>query len=395
MNHQPFKLGLIGAGKRGRTVYNAIYNAAPQSVQLLNVLDPSDHAFQQCFQLNGTKNLNRSLNLSEIINQSNIDAFIISSPNSEHLEPTLSVIQKNKLVYLEKPITTTIDDLNLIKNNYETHQSRVLIGFVLRYTKFYKKVKEFISTGRLGKILHFHADEHMGLSLTSHLYLRGWRKDLRYAGPLILEKCCHDIDLILWLIEKKCTHLSAFSHRSIFNLNTGQNSHCYNCTDQECLYRIEKEKRNQIQEVDYKRVITDTCVYNSDISIDDHTSVLMNFEGGTHVTFNVSMGAGKSGRSIKIIGSKGSLEGHFEEGHLKFYPLDHKQEREEYTSLYLDGGHGGGDLNIGKEFFKLWQNPETKPFSSIKEAYRSNFLSLKIHEAAQKQKVFNFNYSNE
>jgi predicted dehydrogenase len=46
--------------------------------------------------------------------------------------------------------------------------------------------------------------------------MRNWRRHKNLSGPHILEKCCHDIDLINWIVESLPSKVCAFGGNNIF-----------------------------------------------------------------------------------------------------------------------------------------------------------------------------------
>lgn len=106
-------------------------------------------------------------------------------------------------------------------------------GFLLRHSSFYQKVKEIIDSGTLGRIISVEANETLqpahggyimrfarhGVVVPSRLRFtrsscRNWRRYRDQTGPHILEKCCHDIDILNWLLgnslqpHRGATHVS-------------------------------------------------------------------------------------------------------------------------------------------------------------------------------------------
>ena len=100
------------------------------------------------------------------------------------------------IILLEKPVATTTRDCAAMWEAYLRHgRPPLAVGFVLRYTAFYGKVRELLDQGAVGKVLTIHATELLEPATTA-VFMRGWRRKHDLSGPLILEKCCHDMDLL-------------------------------------------------------------------------------------------------------------------------------------------------------------------------------------------------------
>ena len=87
------------------------------------------------------------------------------------------------------------------------------VGHVLRYSPFYILLKRLLSEKRVaGQILHVQHTERVGWWHFAHSYVRGnWRNDGANEGgeesgqgqPSFLAKCCHDTDLLFWLLDDR------------------------------------------------------------------------------------------------------------------------------------------------------------------------------------------------
>ena len=117
---------------------------------------------------------------------------------------------------LEKPIATSLEDVVAIYDAAVRYSRKVIVCHVLRYTPFYRRVKEIIKSGVLGEIVNISASENVGFYLQAHSFVRGpWKNSLE-SSPMILAKCCHDMDILRWLIDKKCWSVASFGELSYF-----------------------------------------------------------------------------------------------------------------------------------------------------------------------------------
>ena len=132
-----------------------------------------------------------------------------------HVEPTVAALRSGYDVLLEKPIATTPEGcIEVIDTAAETgHQLH--IGHVLRYTRHFQKIQQIIHSRMLGDLTNVDHRENVSWWHMSHSYVRGsWAKSSE-SSPMILAKCCHDFDLLLWILGRKCEH-DRIIIRSIF-----------------------------------------------------------------------------------------------------------------------------------------------------------------------------------
>ncbi len=100
---------------------------------------------------------------------------------------------------------------------------------VLRYTQHFQKMREIIQSGVLGQIIDVAHRENVSFWHMAHSYVRGnWRSKAK-SSPMILAKCCHDLDILPWLLDRKCLRLSssgALNHFCVENAPDGAPARC-------------------------------------------------------------------------------------------------------------------------------------------------------------------------
>ena len=72
------------------------------------------------------------------------------------------------------------------------------MGFVLRYAPLYRRIAELITEGVLGELISFEFNETLR-PCHGGFIMGEWRRKREWAGPYLLEKCCHDFDLANWI----------------------------------------------------------------------------------------------------------------------------------------------------------------------------------------------------
>lgn len=129
---------------------------------------------------------------------SGFDGAIIATPNHLHARPAQAVLACGKPVLIEKPITMSVADAEVL---LAEAIPPVLIGYCLRYHDHLKRIKQLISEGTLGTIRH--ASFHFGHDL------RQWRPGTDYrvgyaakreTGGGILLDASHELDLANWFL---------------------------------------------------------------------------------------------------------------------------------------------------------------------------------------------------
>ena len=322
------------------------------------------------------------------------DIAMICTQDKMHFSPAMKAIEKKYDLLLEKPIAPTLSECLKIQKSAKANGVKVLVCHVLRYTPFYKFIKDFIQKGNLGEVVNISHTEGVGNVHMSHSYVRGnWRKT-EDSAPMILAKCCHDLDLLQWLIDKPCTKVQSFGSLSFFckeNAPIGAKERCLDgCPYYDtCFYCAPRLYKIDTAEVAHFRAIvtnkfnpTDKeiddvlktspygrCVYHCDNNVVDHQVVNMQFGNNTHATLTMSA-FNKGGRISTFMGTKGELRADMENQTLFFYDFKTRKttqifKAETQFDQTIAGGHGGGDMGIMHDLYQYIAN--NNPSNSVSD----------------------------
>lgn len=330
--------------------------------------------------------------MKSVLEQGKIaDCVINGTMDSLHLETTIPFLEQGYDMLLEKPITNNEKDLYIIRDAAKKYGCKLLICHVLRYTSYYRKVKEMIDSGVLGEIMNIQTSERVGAFHSSVSYVRGkWNSEKECGSSLLLAKCCHDIDLLCWfnnVTEPK--EVQSDGGREYFireKAPVGSGTRCLvDCPDEirkNCVYDVQSMYLDNCQlpwypwqctgknwqEVTEEEKVESLktynphgrCVYKCDEGdIVDHQNVMIRFENGSTATHTVILGAMRPGRSIWVQGTKGELEGWVGDGILKYRRYDKRtsgyiEEQFDFNDTQGEtGGHFGGDRGLVADFCDL------------------------------------------
>lgn len=179
------RIGIIGYGKMGKTRHEAI-NQIGQG-EIVAISEPQSIDI-------GIKNVSHE----DIINDSEIDAVIISTPNFLNKQLTIACLKAGKHVFCEKPPAFTATDMQEIcKVEKESNGKKLMYGFNHRHHDSVIRMKEIIKSGEFGKILWMRG--RYGKSVTED-YFNNWRAKKEMAGGgILLDQGIHMLDLFLHL----------------------------------------------------------------------------------------------------------------------------------------------------------------------------------------------------
>ena len=377
------KVILIGAGNRG-VAYAENIKLHPEKYEVVGVADPIEKRRDDMKNKFGLSDEACFETWEEMLGPEKFaDVAIITTQDNGHYEPAMKAIELGYNLLLEKPVAQTVEECIDIANAAEEKGVKVLVCHVLRYTPFFKTVKKLVMEDVVGEIQSVIQVEAVGNRHQSHSYVRGdWHREDE-ATPMLLAKCCHDLDIIQWLVDKPCKKVSSFGELSYFipeNAPEGAPKRCIEggCPAEEtCPYHYKKIYLSEKSNVFFRQAVargysetflaTDeevieglkntnfgACVFHANNNVVDHQVVNMQFEGGA--TASLTMNAfNKGGRYIRIFGTKGELYANASDTEITIYDFATKEYRHVEVMKTVEsiaGGHGGGDAGIIEELYE-------------------------------------------
>lgn len=118
-----------------------------------------------------------------------------------HVPTSVPVLEKGYDLLLEKPFCVSEEQLWKLQETAQRCGSKVMICHVLRYAPFYSAIKRHILAGEIGDIISMQMTEYVSYHHLGVAYLRGkWANESVCGSPILLAKCCHDLDLMMWII---------------------------------------------------------------------------------------------------------------------------------------------------------------------------------------------------
>jgi len=407
------KIAAIGCGARAVTYLSEAVRDMSALYEVVAGADPVESAINTIREISKNPNFRSFDSADALLAEDKLaDVLLISTQDHMHYQPCIQAMEKGYDILLEKPIATDLAEIIEMERIAKRLNRRVMLCHIYRFSPFYSKIKEIIDSGVLGDIVSINASEGVGQWHQSHSFVRGKWAITERATPMILAKCCHDMDYLSWLIDEDCVEVSSFGNLSHFNQTNKPNGAPERCTDgcpvaSSCHYnatRYATDKRHpwlpQIMPNE-KNSSTDEilqwlkvspwgrCVYQCDNDVVDHQVVAMKFKKNITCTF--TMTAFDNGRSIDIYGTKGRLKGgEFLSQNCGFdlSVVEHASDAQTRYDFKFDDDayihHEGGDSGLVKAIYSEMQDPEPEKMrASISRAIQSHLMSF----AAEKSRL--------
>ncbi len=394
---------LIGAGSRGMT-YGAW--AKEHGIKIAAIAEIRPQRLRYAADALDVPENMRFLDVQQLFALGKIaDAAIIATMDRDHYGHVMLALDCGYDILLEKPISPVAKECIAIEEKANTLGRKITVCHVLRYTPFFSRIKEILDSGELGKVVAIKHSENIGNYHMAHSFVRGnWRND-RLSSPIIMQKSCHDLDILLWLTGAHCSRVAAFGSLGYFreeNAPEGSTQRCLDCpvakecrfdawqayqpvlgqwpADVVCLEPTEDALRKALRNGPYGR-----CVYRCDNNVCDHMSILMEFDGGITATFSLTAQSSDIHRNIHILCEDGELLGDDLDGSItvtqfRRNKLHQPATRTEY--IHNSGsGHGGGDEGIILDFTEGIRSGCIESRSSISRSVESHLMACAIEEA--------------
>jgi predicted dehydrogenase len=395
----PARIAFIGSG--GRSVVYAANYVDCNDLEIAAIGDPdAGHRRTMMAKAGITGAVSEYDDWRELLAvQTKLDGVIIASPNFAHAEQAVACLERGLPIALEKPLATNQADCERILDAERDHGGRTLVGFVLRSTPFYSRIRELLQAGAIGKVLSVQADELPGLGVTSIMHRSGWRRKQALSGGAMLEKSCHDMDILNWLLDSRPLSLSAYGNARLFTPDPTLPASCDDCPpERRCAYYREpafSAHEDAGEQVLHQFLREDSrCIYNIDRDTLNVQNVAIAYENGVLVNFMLTFNCEgpNSGRNIHIVGETGRIWGNLHQARV-FLHVNAGHETTEFDASGDGSGHGGGDRLHALELRRMIQEPDYRPEQNAAAGYLSAVMSFAADTSALEDRRVRFAYA--
>jgi len=428
--NRPVTAIIVGAGHRALAYANYAL-MRPDRLKIVGVADPNELRRKMVAQKFNFSEEFCFTSAEELAMKPKFaDAIINGTMDQDHVPTSIPLLKAGYHILLEKPFATNEEEMWELVKTAEKYDRKVMICHVLRYAPFYVEIKKRLLSGEIGDIINIQTIEHVSYHHMAVGYVRGkWRNKDICKTSMLLAKCCHDLDLIMWF-KSGVKPVAISSMGGIYQFREdkapeGAGTKCLvDCPIEEtCLYSAKKHYidhperwsfyvwdalehiENPIIEQKIESLKTDNiygrCVWKCDNNVVDHQSLVIRFEDGSTVTHNMIGGASKPQRSIHVVGTIGEIQGVFDESKFIIRKIDPRPGRE-YSEEVIDlnvtgdmtgafGGHGGGDLRLVSDFVDyVLDKPRSISCTTIHDSVYGHLAVFRADKSMEENKIMSF-----
>lgn len=331
------------------------------------------------------------------------EVLINTTMDRHHVESAVMGLRAGYHMLLEKPMATTLEDCETIDRVRRESGRMVTVCHSLRYHSVFAEVRRIIRAGLIGDVVSLDQLEAVEIVHQSHSFVRGnWGNEGR-STFMLLSKSCHDLDIIVDLIDRDCVSAHSYGSLTYFrqeNAPPGAPDRCVDgCpVEDHCPYSALKvyagangwshhagladlsatEIRERLKTSPYGR-----CVFKTDNDVVDHQVVSLEFEGGVTATFTMTAFTPWGGRYVRVHGTKGYIEARIDQRTIDLYEFWEGNKHSHITLEEQSGMHGGADETVIKSLIKA---VSTNDVSSILTSTSESLRSHRVVFAAERSR---------
>jgi scyllo-inositol 2-dehydrogenase (NAD+) len=210
MNNK-LNIGVIGLGRLG--YHHAMNVTKCKGARLLAVADPMQSALDQAKK--DFEGVTGHLDYKEFLKDSDVNAFVIATPTKTHFSILIDVLKTGKPIFVEKPITYTVEEAEKVCKIVKENNIFLQVGFMRRFDPGHTAAKTKIASGEIGKAIYIHDCQRDPNGPPIHY--------VPESGGLFVDMGIHDLDVARWLMGSEISEIYAqgavLKHEYLRDLN--------------------------------------------------------------------------------------------------------------------------------------------------------------------------------
>ena len=368
---QKIKVGIVGCGSRIGHVLDLI-SREHKEIELVAMYDPNEESLRRtAASFNPQATVCRTS--KELANLPEVDWVFIGSWNKFHCEQVIEALEAGKHVFCEKPLLTGFEQVRSVLKAARGYQGKFSFGIPLRYSTHVLKVKEIIDSGRIGKIISLEFNETLKFNHGGYI-MADWRRLRKNAGTFILEKCCHDIDMINWILGSLPVKAASFGNCNFYLPSNA--------------YHIDRLGRHSDGWEAYRKHfdLAPLNPFTSDKDIVDNQVAILEYGNGVRAAFHTNCNAGISERRSYFCGTEGALRHDINGGFIEVQRIGFDEPIERIETGVYDG-HDSSDVPMAESVATTMLSGSS-PEVGLHDALCASISCFGIDEAHDTSSVF-------
>lgn len=303
-----------------------------------------------------------------------VDWIFIGSWNCCHREHAVAALNAGKHVFCEKPLATTLNDCMAMKKAWQGTNLKFSVGFTLRYSPHYRKIKQLVDAGAVGDVISMEFNETLHFDHGGFIH-GDWRRLSKYSGSHLLEKCCHDMDLAHWIVGSLPVRVASFGGTDFF---VPRNRHY--------MKKVGTPIRSHSPFCMWPRP-EDHNPFTAKKDILDNQVAILEFANSARATFHTNCSTNMGERRMYICGTDGTLRADLGTGTVEVRKIRYGADMKTFATG-ARGGHGGGDQVLGRSIREsILKGAE--PLADLDDGLKSAVTCFAVDKAREAGRVVN------
>lgn len=404
---------LIGAGLRGGYVYSQYALDHPDEFKVVAVAEPDPKRREAFAKKHHIPPELQFQSYEELLQKEKMaDCAMICTQDRMHYEPVIRAMEKGYHVLCEKPISPDRKEMIQMREMAQKYDRILSVCHVLRYSPFFSKIKSLLEEKKIGRLINIQHIEEVGYWHHAHSFVRGNWRNAEESSPMILQKCCHDMDILLWLAQSHCKRISSFGELTYFKEENAPKDAPLYCLDgcqrrDVCPFYAPRFylEHPKAEEAGLVYAVTDLldaehvlsalkkgpygrCVFHCDNTVVDQQTVEIEFENQVTASFLMTAFTNQCARKIRLMGTRGEIKGDIEAGVIEV--IDFVSGTNELIQLHTQTkGHSGSDMSMMRDFVRMIAE-EKHGKTDVAVSVESHLMALAAEEARVSGKVIDF-----
>lgn len=350
MEKKDFRIGVIGVGGRGQLA--GLAHKPEEGVRLVAGADINPKALETFKEKYG-EDVFLTDDYRALLTRNDIDALFITTPDFLHEEMAIAALEAGKPIYLEKPMTISIEGCDRVLETAYRTGTKLYLGHNMRHFPVIQQMKEIIDSGLIGNIeaawcRHF-------ISYGGDAYFHDWHSEQKNTMGLLLQKGAHDIDVIHYLCNSYTRKVTGMGKLSVYD---------------KC-HRRKPEDPPFFSWSDENWPPLAQTKFSPIIDVEDHNMVMMQLDNGVQASYLQCHYSPDAERNYTFIGTNGRIENIGDFGKCQVHVWTKRGPRETPDIVYhlkeVAGTHGGADPGVVQafvDFVRFDIKPRTNPIAA-------------------------------
>jgi predicted dehydrogenase len=319
-------IGIIGTGERGCFILGSRFaelagETGFRITALCDILpqrlEEASGFIRQAYEAQGfTISPKLHTDYRNLIKDESVDFIVITTHTFNHAQVAIPALESGKPVYLDKPISVSLEDARAIRRAEQRIGKPLIMGFTRRYESAWRTARDLLLAGEIGDLQLLQIRSLIPYTR----YFQLWHRRKEWSGGALNDKSSHHFDVMNWLTGSKPVRMTAMGGRSsIFKPDPDAPAYCAVCT-RDCPYRREASKGESREGGHILRYSSwsdateeinraDTCVYRPGSDIEDHAIVSVEYGNGVKASLFWAIFGPEADdqETLELLGSSGRI----------------------------------------------------------------------------------------